>query len=67
MQTIKTLLRLPDVEQRTGLKKSSLYALMADGLFPKVIKLTKHSSAWLESEIDGWITSRISERDNAPA
>ncbi len=67
MQTSIKLIRLPDVEQLTGLKKSSLYALIAKGEFPKVIKLTERSSAWLESEVGQWINDRVSARDTLAA
>ena len=67
MQTTIKLIRLPDVEQLTGLKKSTLYALSAKGEFPKVIKLTERSSAWLMSEVEQWINTRISARDTLAA
>ena len=55
------LLRLPAVLQRTGLKRSSLYAAVADGQFPKPIKLNDsgRAVAWPSVAVDGWIKSRI--------
>lgn len=53
------LLRLPDVEARTGLKKSAIYAGMKAGNFPKCLKLGPRTSAWPSSEIDAWIAERI--------
>lgn len=53
------LLRLPDVEARTGLKKSAIYAGMRAGTFPQCLKLGPRASAWPSSEIDGWIAGRI--------
>jgi len=38
MNTAK-LLRLPDVKAVTGLSKSTIYAKIADGTFPKQISL----------------------------
>ena len=52
------LLRLPKVEDITGLKRSTIYQMAQAGLFPKPVKLTKRSSAWRESEIQEWIDSR---------
>jgi prophage regulatory protein len=57
------LLKMPEVRAKTGLSKSHLYALAQQGLFPKQVKLTERSSAWVESEVDGWIDSRIAQRD----
>ena len=49
------LLRLPAVCEKTGLGKSSVYAL-AD--FPKPLILSRRAVAWKESEIEAWIASR---------
>jgi prophage regulatory protein len=53
------LLRLPDVEALTGLRKSALYQAMKDGRFPPCVKLSARASAWPESEVQAWIASRI--------
>jgi prophage regulatory protein len=57
------IIRLPQVIQKTGLSRSSIYASIAEGKFPAQIKLTKRSSGWLESEIDQWISDRVADRD----
>lgn len=57
--TVERLLRLPDVEARTGLKKSALYAGMKAGTFPACIKLGARAVAWSESDIATWITAKI--------
>ena len=57
------LLKMPEVRTKTGLSKSHLYALAQQGLFPKQVKLTERSSAWVESEVQGWIDTRIALRD----
>lgn len=54
------LLRLPEVMHRTGLKRSTLYRRMADGAFPKAYSLGGKIVAWAESEVDQWITARLS-------
>lgn len=53
------LLRLPQVRTRTGLSRSSIYDAMARGHFPRAIKLTERTVAWLSSDIDRWIADRI--------
>jgi len=55
----KTILRLPIVKKRTGLGKSSIYAYMAEGRFPKNIKLGDRAVGWEDDKIDAWIESRI--------
>lgn len=53
------LLRLPDVETKTGLKKTAIYAGMKAGTFPPCVKLGVRASAWSQSAVDGWIQDRI--------
>ena len=57
--TGERLIRIKDVEARTGLKKSQLYALQKAGSFPAAIKLSQRSAAWIESEVSKWVADRI--------
>ncbi|MGX0975927.1 prophage regulatory protein [Roseovarius sp. MBR-51] len=50
--------RRPDVERVTGLSRSTLYAMMAEGDFPKPIKLGKRAVGWREADIIAWLESR---------
>jgi len=52
-------LRLPAVCARTGLSRSHIHRLEADGRFPRRVKLTPAASAWIESEIDVWASRRV--------
>jgi prophage regulatory protein len=59
------LLRRKDVEARTGLKRSKLYQLMAEGTFPAQVKLGVGSSvAWVESDVEEWIQRQIENGRN---
>jgi len=60
---VQTILRRPQVERVTGLKRSSIYAHMAEGTFPRPIKLGRKSVGWIEAEIVEWQKRRIAERD----
>ncbi|WP_083277015.1 helix-turn-helix transcriptional regulator [Sphingobium phenoxybenzoativorans] len=51
------LLRLPEVMQRVGLKRSAIYKMMRDGRFPHSRSLSPRCAVWIESEIDAWIAS----------
>lgn len=59
------LLRRPDVEQRTGLRRSHLYALMKQGAFPQPVPLAGRAVAWVADEVDTWIANRIREAGRA--
>lgn len=57
------LLRRPEVTRRTGLSRSTLYARMKAGTFPKPVYLTPSTPAWVAAEIDKWIAALIALRD----
>ena len=62
-----SILRLPEVENRTGYKRSSIYQKARDGEFPKPIPLGARAVGWLESEIEQWISERVEKaRANTP-
>ncbi|EAA2596867.1 AlpA family transcriptional regulator [Salmonella enterica] len=56
------LLRLKQVEAKTGIKRSQIYLYMQRGCFPHPVKIGPASVAWLESEIDEWISRRLADR-----
>ena len=56
------MLRRPAVETTTGLSRSTIYAMMAEGTFPKPVRLGKRAVGWPQSTIDAWVADRI---DNA--
>lgn len=53
------LIRAQVVRDRTGFGKSWIYSLIAAGKFPKPISLGDRAVAWLESDIDAWIQTKI--------
>ena len=59
----KTILRIQQVETKSGYKRPTIYKKIKAGEFPKQISLGARAVGWLESEIDEWIEERISERE----
>jgi len=65
------LIRLPEVLDRTGLKKTALYKYMGEGKFPNKVKLgkaikplpphPKNSQKKLDSCAVAWVESEITE------
>lgn len=55
------LLRLPEVESRVGLRKSSIYEMLGRNppAFPRPLKLSRRAVCWPASAIDTWIADRI--------
>jgi len=62
-----TILRIPQVRERTGLRNSQLYKLISDDKFPRQIKLGPRASGWIEAEVDKWIENKITESRNQNA
>jgi prophage regulatory protein len=51
------VLRLPDVNDRVGLSRSSIYSMIASGKFPRPVALGARSVGWREVDIDTWLTA----------
>lgn len=56
------LLRLPEVERLTGLRRSAIYEQMRRGIFPRSVKTGQRTAAWPESTVQSWITERMNGR-----
>lgn len=52
-------LRLPTVQRRTGLSRSSIYFRMSEGSFPRPVSLGSRAVGWVESDVQQWIEARI--------
>lgn len=51
------LLRLPEVIDRVGLRRSAIYQRMSEGRFPRSRSLGPKCAVWVEAEINDWIRS----------
>lgn len=49
------IMRLPEVQRRTGLSRSTIYVRLDQGRFPKPVSLGARAVGWIESEVDEWI------------
>jgi prophage regulatory protein len=61
------ILRLPEVCALTGLGRSFIYQLQAEGRFPQRIRLGARAVGWVEDEVQKWLSDKIAEsrRDKA--
>lgn len=57
--TTQFLIRLPQVKQRTGLSRSTIYALIKKGQFKPPINLGARAVGWLESDVSEFIENRV--------
>jgi prophage regulatory protein len=56
------ILRLSDVEQKSGFKRAHIYNLMSQGKFPKSVRLGVRAVGWDATEVDQWIADRLQDR-----
>ena len=62
------LLRLPEVVQRTGLARATIYNLIKREEFPRPIELTGRLRRWQEGVIEQWLADRrVSVPHQVPA
>ena len=59
LQNALHILRRQQVQARTGLTRSTIYQKIAEGGFPKPVKLSSRAVGWLESDIQGWLQARV--------
>ncbi len=62
-QSSLKILRLPDVMSRLRISRSSLYAKIQRGEFPRPVELGPNSRGWIEAEISEWLASKLAARD----
>lgn len=56
---VHRILRLPDVIERVGFSRSSIYAFVDNDTFPRPVKIGIRAVGWLDSDVDDWISDRI--------
>jgi prophage regulatory protein len=69
-----TILRRKQVEARTGLSRSTIYAKLRrnvarpadfDPTFPRPVSIGPKAVGWLEHEVDAWITAQVQQSRKA--
>ena len=64
--SVKRFIRVPDVLNRVGFSRTTLYERIKEGNFPDRVKIAPRCVAFVESEIDEWIEATIRHsRQNA--
>lgn len=53
------ILRRRQVEARTGLSRSGIYARIKEGTFPAPVALGPRAVGWVDQEISAWIAGQI--------
>lgn len=58
----RRILRLDEVEAKSGFKRAHIYSLMKKGQFPKARRLGVRAVGWDSVEVDRWVAERLSRR-----
>ena len=74
IQSALTILRRKQVEARTGLSRSTIYARLRknpkrpgdyDPSFPTPVSVGAKAVGWIEAEIDAWLTAQVEKSRKA--
>lgn len=74
LQKALTILRRQQVEARTGLSRSTIYARMRrnpkrpsdyDPTFPRPVSVGGRAVGWIEAEIDAWLGAQVAKSRGA--
>jgi len=60
-------IREAECRTRTGLSRSQRWRLEREGRFPIRVQLSERAFAWVETELQDWISARVRERDRRAA
>lgn len=52
------ILRLAEVKRLTGLGRTSIYRMMADGLFPRSVAVGSRAVGWMVGDIRAWLQGK---------
>lgn len=55
---MRRILRRPEVEAMTGLRRTRLDELERQGKFPQRIRISDRATGWRSDEIEAWIEAR---------
>jgi prophage regulatory protein len=55
------ILRRKDIENQFGLSRSTIYAMIANGRFPKPVKLGHRAVGWRSDDLQAWFDSMQEE------
>ena len=60
-------IRLRELLTRVPLSRTRIFELMAEGRFPRNIKLSERASAWDAAEVEDWLAERRAQTRSAAA
>jgi prophage regulatory protein len=62
MSEFERYIRWKELKQDIPFSRSTVYRMILDGRFPKPVRIGKHATAWMSSEIKKWMREREDAR-----
>ena len=62
--SVKKFIVLPQVQEQVPYSASHIWRLEKSGEFPKRIRLGGNRVAWLQSEVNSWVESKLASRND---
>jgi len=56
-------LRLSEILRRVPYSEAHIWRLEKAGKFPRRVRIGANRIAWVESEVNNWVSSKLQERD----
>lgn len=58
-RSARRIMRLAETEQMSGFRRSHIYALMKEGMFPQAKRIGRRAVGWDSLEVEQWIAQRL--------
>lgn len=55
----RRIMRLAETESMCGFRRSHIYALMKEGMFPQAKRIGRRAVGWDSFEVEQWIADRL--------
>jgi len=62
--TAKKFIVLPQVQEIIPYSASHIWRLERSGQFPRRVRLGENRVAWLQSEVNSWVESKLASRND---
>lgn len=53
-----TIMKLPELVQRTKISRAAVYAMIARNEFPRPVRLGRRAVGWRVEDVEAWIADR---------
>lgn len=55
---MQTIIKLPELVERTKISRAAVYAMIARNEFPRPVRLGRRAVGWRVDDVEAWIAAR---------